>query len=132
MMKFMSINCEKDNELKLVDIELGESKANLLRKGSFKSIALKILSLKVAAHLKWDLDILERKISLPMQLILLQDLFYITGDVIVEIPTLPEFSVSTVSDQLLFTIVLYHRWHIRAIIYRALYNKQTKQQFIHM
>lgn len=129
----MGINSDqKENDAKVIDVETNDTKSGLMRKWSYKSIALKILSLKVAAYLKWDLDILERKIPLPMQLTLLQDLFYVSGDVVVEIPGLPEFNVSNVSDHMLFTIVLYHRWHIRAIIFRALYNKQTKQQFIHM
>lgn len=93
---------------------------------------MKILALKVATHLKWDLDILERKLPLPIQMTLLQDLIYVTSDMTIEIPAVPEFSLQTITDQALFTIVLYHRWHIRAITYRALNNKQSKQQFLHM
>lgn len=129
----MTINSEqKENEVKIVDAESNDAKSTTTNKWTHRNLALKILSLKVAAHLKWDLDILEKKLPLPIQLTLLQDLLYITSDLIVEIPAVPEFSLQPISDQVLFTIVLYHRWHIRAIIYRALNNKQTKQQFLHM
>lgn len=129
----MTINSDqKETEAKAIDAELNDIKSNSTIKWCHKSLALKILSLKVAAYLKWNLDILEKKLPLPIQLTLLQDLFYITSDVTVEIPTIPEFFIETASDQFLFTLVLYHRWHLRAIIYRALSNKQPKQQLLHM
>lgn len=129
----MTINSEqKENEVKIVDTESNDAKSSTAIKWTHRNLALKILSLKIAAHLKWDLDVLEKKLPLPIQLTLLQDLLYITSDLIVEIPTIPEFTIHPISDQVLFTIVLYHRWHIRAIIYRALNNKQSKQQFLHM
>ncbi|OAD62741.1 Integrator complex subunit 8 [Eufriesea mexicana] len=133
IIKFMTINSEhKENEVKIVDAESTDAKPNTAVKWTHRNLALKILSLKVAAHLKWDLDILEKKLPLPIQLTLLQDLLYITSDLTVEIPIIPEFTMHPISDQVLFTIVLYHRWHIRAIVYRALNNKQSKQQFLHI
>ncbi|KAL2741275.1 integrator complex subunit 8 isoform X1 [Vespula maculifrons] len=132
IIKFITINSDqKESDTKSTDVEVNETKSSMT-KWSHKNLALKILSLKVAAHLKWNLDILEKKLPLPIQVTLLQDLFYITTDTIVEIPAIPDFSIHNVSDQALFTIVLYHRWHIRAIIYRALNNKQSKQQFLHI
>ncbi|KAL6425116.1 hypothetical protein ACFW04_009417 [Cataglyphis niger] len=133
IIKFMTIHSDqKETESKTIDTELNDIKSNGTTKWCHKNLALKILSLKVAAYLKWDLDILEKKLPLPIQLTLLQDLFYITADVTVEIPTIPEFFIETASDQFLFTLVLYHRWHLRAIIYRALSNKQPKQQLLHI
>ena len=129
----MTINSDqKETEPKTIDVESNDVKSNGTNKWTHRNLALKILSLKVAAYLKWDLDVLEKKLPLPIQLTLLQDLFYITADVAVEIPTIPEFFMETVSDQLLFTLVLYYRWHLRAIICRALSNKQPKQQLLHM
>ncbi|KAH0567519.1 integrator complex subunit 8 [Cotesia glomerata] len=133
MIKFMSINSDsRDSEVKIIDFESSESKITNNKKYSHKSVALKILSLKIGAYFKWDLDILEIKLPLPMQLTFLQDLFYITGDFIIELPGRPEFDIATVSDQFLFTLVLYHRWHIRATVNKALNNKQSKPQFIHI
>lgn len=61
-----------------------------------------------------------------MQLTLLQDLFYIVMDIIVEIPVIPEVPLDNISDHVLFTLVLYHRWLLKAIVYKALSNKQQK------
>ncbi|KAK0179235.1 hypothetical protein PV327_008044 [Microctonus hyperodae] len=133
IIKFISINNEqKDNDIKIVETESNDLKPNGYKKNSYRSVALKILSLKVAAHLKWNLDILETKLPLPMQLIFLQNLFQITGDIALEIPSVPEFPIDSLTDQLLFTVVLYHRWHLRSIVNRALNNKQSKPQFIHI
>ncbi|XP_066594619.1 integrator complex subunit 8 [Prorops nasuta] len=133
IIKFITINSEqKDNDLKIVDAEINDTKTNNLNKWTHKNLALKILSLKIAAHLKWDLEILEKKLPLTIQMTLFQDLFYFAVDVIVEIPSIPEFSINNITDQTLFTIVLYHRWLLRAIVYRALNNKQSKQQFHHI
>ncbi|GAB1866809.1 Integrator complex subunit 8 [Camponotus japonicus] len=133
IIKFMTINSEqREIEAKTIETELNDIKSNGAAKWCHKNLALKILSLKVAAYLKWDLDILEKKLPLPIQLTLLQDLFYITAEVTVEIPTIPEIFIETASDQVLFTLVLYHRWLLRAIIYRALSNKQPKQQLLHI
>lgn len=116
-----------------MEVDLTEVKQPVAAtKWSHKSVALKILSLKVVAYLKWDLDLLEKKLPLPMQLTLLQDLFFIAADAIVEVPDVPDFPLENVSDQVLFTLVLYHRWHLRAIVHRALSNKQNKQQFVHV
>lgn len=129
----MTINSEqRDLEPKTIETELNDIKSNGSAKWCHKNLALKILSLKVAAYIKWDLDVLEKRLPLPIQLTLLQDLFYITADVTVEIPTIPEIFIETASDQVLFTLILYHRWLLRAIIYRALSNKQPKQQLLHM
>lgn len=133
IIKFISINNEqKDNDIKMVETDSSDLKPNSHKKSSYRSVALKILSLKVAAHLKWNLDKLETKLPLPMQLIFLQNLFQITGDIALEIPNVPEFPIDSLTDQLLFTVVLYHRWHLRSIVNRALNNKQSKPQFIHM
>ncbi|XP_046611926.1 integrator complex subunit 8 isoform X1 [Neodiprion virginianus] len=132
IVKFMTINLEqRDSDVKTVDVDTNEQMQNL-NKWSLKNLALKILSLKVAAYLKWDLDSLETKLSLPMQISLLQDLFYVVTETIVEIPMIPEYQLNSMSDQLLFTVVLYHRWHLRAIVCKSLNSRQIKQPFAHI
>ncbi|XP_033225261.1 integrator complex subunit 8 [Belonocnema kinseyi] len=133
IIKFMTINNEqKDTEVKIIESESNDAIGNLPPNWSHKNLALKILSLKIAAFLRWDLDIIEKKLPLPIQVNLLQDLFFITTDAIVEIPGVPDYPLNNMSEQLLFTIVLYHRWHLRAITYRALNSRQAKQQFPHI
>lgn len=128
----MTINNEhKDPEIKIIDGESIDAISNTTPNWTHKNLALKILSLKVFAYLKWDLEIIEKKLPLPLQVNLLQDLFFMTSDAIVEIPGIPDYPLKTVSSQLLFTIILYHRWHLRAIIFRALNNRQSKPPFLH-
>ncbi|XP_031784985.1 integrator complex subunit 8 isoform X1 [Nasonia vitripennis] len=126
IIKFMTINAEQNNEVKVIENDANEIKINVVNKWTYKNLALKILSLKVAAYLKWDLESLQKKIPLQMQLTLLQDLFFITMDAVVEIPAVPETKAKEASDRALFTLVLYHRWLLRAIVFRALNNKQQK------
>ncbi|XP_012265327.2 integrator complex subunit 8 [Athalia rosae] len=133
MIKFMTINFEqRENDVKAIEADPNEPKQSTPHKWSLKNLALKILSLKVAAYLKWDLDTLETKLPLPLQISLLQDLFYIATDNVVEIPMIPDFSRDAMIDQVLFTVVLYYRWHLRAIVYKSLNNRQAKQPFIHI
>lgn len=134
MIKFITISSnQKDNDLyvKIIDVETNEVKPITNVKWNQRNVALKILALKVAAYLQWDLDILEKKLPLPIQLIFLQDLFYITTDMIIEIPNLPEFSMNAMLDQTLFCTVLYHRWLLRAMIHRSLNNNKYSKQYLH-
>jgi integrator complex subunit 8 len=126
----MTINAEQNNDNKVIENDISDTKINVISKWTYKNLALKILSLKVAAYLKWDLELLQKKLPLQMQLTLFQDLFYITMDIIVEIPLVPEYSANNISDRDLFTLILYHRWLLKAIVFRALNNKQPKL-FIH-
>ena len=125
----MNINAKQNNEVK-VENDTNEVKVNTVNKWTYKNLALKILSLKVAAHLKWNLGLLQKNLPLQMQITLLQDLFFITMDATVEIPAVPEHPPSTASDRVLFTLILYHRWLLRTIFFRALvihvYSKQQK------
>lgn len=122
----MTINADQSNEVRIIENQndANELKVNSVPKWSYKNLALKILSLKLAAYLKWDLELLQKKLPLQMQLTLWQDLFYITMDKIVEVPNVPEIHPNSTSDRALFTMVLYHRWLLRAIVFRALNNKQ--------
>lgn len=126
----MTINAEQNTEVKVAENDTNDTKVNVVTKWTYKNLALKILSLKVAAYLNWDLELLQKKLPLQMQITLLQDLFYITMDTIVEIPAVPETPLDTASDRVLFTLLLYHRWLLGAIVSRALYNKQPKP-FVH-
>ncbi|KAJ8673706.1 hypothetical protein QAD02_004968 [Eretmocerus hayati] len=126
IIKFMTINADQSNDVKVVENEANNTKVNPVNKWTYKNLALKILSLKVTAYLEWDLDVLQKKLPLQMQVTLFQDLFYIVMDLVVEIPVVLEDQPDTASDRVLFTLVLYHRWLLRAIIYRSLNNIQLK------
>ncbi|CAL1286239.1 unnamed protein product [Larinioides sclopetarius] len=81
-------------------------------KESKKKLALKLLALKVAAFLHWDLNILEKKLPLTMQQALLTELLKISGGD-------PNFNAMTASDFTgdgLFACILYNTWVLRAVI----------------
>jgi integrator complex subunit 8 len=64
IVKFLSIAPDtKEAESKQSETESSESNKNEVpgTKRSYKYLALKILALKVAAFLKWDLNVLERR-----------------------------------------------------------------------
>ena len=64
-----------------------------------KSSALRILTLKVAAFLKWDLELLESKLPMTMQLIIVEELR----------------KMCQASECQNFADILYHRWILRSL-----------------
>ncbi|NWX21027.1 INT8 protein, partial [Aegotheles bennettii] len=85
---------------------------------------LKLLALKVAAHLRWDLDILEKSLSVPVLNMLLNELLCIskvppgTKHVDVDLSSLPPTTA--------MAILLYNRWAIRTIVQSSFPVKQVK------
>ncbi|KAH0517615.1 Integrator complex subunit 8 [Microtus ochrogaster] len=85
---------------------------------------LKLLALKVAAHLKWDLDILEKSLSVPVLNMLLNELLCIskvppgTKHVDMDLAALPPTTA--------MAILLYNRWAIRTIVQSSFPVKQAK------
>ncbi|KFM04954.1 Integrator complex subunit 8 [Aptenodytes forsteri] len=85
---------------------------------------LKLLALKVAAHLKWDLDVLEKSLSVPVLNMLLNELLCIskvppgTKHVDVDLSSLPPTTA--------MAILLYNRWAIRTIVQSSFPVKQVK------
>uniref|UniRef100_A0A182YDD3 INTS8 TPR repeats domain-containing protein n=1 Tax=Anopheles stephensi TaxID=30069 RepID=A0A182YDD3_ANOST len=101
-----------------------------------KQLALKVLALKVAAYMRWDLDKLERAVSVPLQIQLLADLCSITAGKMVILPS------SLLQDPTLigtdgskhsfnFALTLYHRWVLRAQVLRAAVIKNIKSNSNH-
>ncbi|XP_001368856.1 integrator complex subunit 8 isoform X2 [Monodelphis domestica] len=85
---------------------------------------LKLLALKVAAHLKWDLDTLEKSLSVPVLNMLLNELLCIskvppgTKHVDMDLSTLPPTTT--------MAILLYNRWAIRTIVQSSFPIRQVK------
>lgn len=85
---------------------------------------LKLLALKVAAHLKWDLDILEKSLSVPVLNMLLNELLCVskvppgTKHVDMDLAALPPTTA--------MAILLYNRWAIRTIVQSSFPVKQAK------
>ncbi|KAM4706013.1 integrator complex subunit 8 [Rhinophrynus dorsalis] len=86
---------------------------------------LKLLALKVAAHLKWDLDVLEKSLSVPVLNMLLNELLCVskvppgTKHVDLDLPSLPPTTV--------MAVMLYNRWAMRTIVQSSFPVKPVKQ-----
>ncbi|KAI8039679.1 integrator complex subunit 8 [Drosophila gunungcola] len=82
-----------------------------------KQLALKILELKVATWLKWDLDALEKNLPVIMQLALLRDLCTISYGCTLSIPLPSDFDlkISTTGNERAarFALTIYHRLLLR-------------------
>ncbi|XP_026726032.1 integrator complex subunit 8 [Trichoplusia ni] len=99
---------------------------------SRKQLALKILALKVAATLHWNLDIFEEKLPPQIQQQFMQDLVYVTTDAAFAIPPQEIPADLLQKPQVQFALILYHRWIIRFPVKAALYAKSNKMSYIHM
>ncbi|GAB6031163.1 Integrator complex subunit 8 [Chamberlinius hualienensis] len=114
---------ENDNEIK--EMKLNEKK---------KDAALKLLALKVAAHIKWDLGIIQSKLSMTMQNSLLSYLLYVclTKEFIgrfhpkIHLECL-EGDLDSIKDEVYFSIVLFHRWCARTLLADSVIVKPVKQ-----
>uniref|UniRef100_A0A182JBU6 INTS8 TPR repeats domain-containing protein n=1 Tax=Anopheles atroparvus TaxID=41427 RepID=A0A182JBU6_ANOAO len=121
---------QSQNDVTTPDPEVGPFKAEGL-KYSKKQLALKILALKVAAFIRWDLDKLERFLTVARQVQLLCDLCSITAGKMVTLPLSlvhesPAVGPEGSSHSLTFALTLYHRWVLRAQVIRAAVIKNMK------
>lgn len=136
--KFLSIAPE--NQSTLVDVTPSDIESALnANEGlniGLKQLALKILTLKVASKLKWDLGIFERNLSLQKQVQLLSDLCSVSSDKLVNLPLShvheclmgPNGSKSALN----FALTLYHRWVLRAQVLKEIPSRIFKQGISHV
>lgn len=99
-------------------------------------MALKILGLKVASHLKWNLQVLEKNLSLQKQVQLLSDLCSVTSGKMVNLPLSLVHECQLGPDgtkgAFNFALTLYHRWVLRAQVLKEIPPRIFKQGFSHM
>ncbi|XP_044746312.1 integrator complex subunit 8 [Coccinella septempunctata] len=117
----MKIQNESDNgetnNMNTVDISSEKPKY------SNKNIALKLLSLKIVAYIKWDLGQI-RLLPFKTQMALIQDLLYFTNDrKLVEIPLVDN---QWNNSEHLFALLMYHRWMLNVTMNRITTNWQLK------
>ncbi|CAH1117237.1 unnamed protein product [Phaedon cochleariae] len=117
----LRINPESETA-EIIDVETNNGKL----KPPAKTVALKILALKVGAYLKWNL-VQIRRLPFKTQINLLQDLMYFTNDKkTVEIPNVEEEDVNTASPPYLFALLLFHRWLLNTSMHRITSHWQTR------
>ncbi|XP_047540457.1 integrator complex subunit 8 [Vanessa atalanta] len=97
-----------------------------------KQLALKILALKVAATLNWNLDIFETKLPPQTQQQLMQDLVYMATDTAFAVPPQEISPELLQKPQVQFALTLYHRWVLRFPVKATLHSKSLKMSFVHM
>lgn len=97
-----------------------------------KQFAQKILSLKFAAHLRWDLVTLERHLTLQKQVQLLGDLCSVSAGKLISLPMAEDVALGTVvgadgnESALRFALALYHRWVLRTQLLKELPARLAK------
>ncbi|TDG41538.1 hypothetical protein AWZ03_012044 [Drosophila navojoa] len=98
-----------------------------------KQLALKILELKVATWLRWDLDALEKGLPVIMQLGLLRDLCTISYGRIVSIPFHSDFDlkISPTGNERAarFALTIYHRMVLRLQLIKDSALKSPRSMF---
>ncbi|XP_013167151.1 PREDICTED: integrator complex subunit 8 [Papilio xuthus] len=99
---------------------------------SRKQLALKILALKIAATLHWNLDVFETKLPPQIQQQLMQDLVYVATDTAFAVPPQEIPTELLNKPQVQFALTLYHRWILRFPVKAALFAKSTKMPFVHV
>lgn len=122
--QFLSIFPENQqvNDLNSPDVDLSKNEGLLYHR---KYLALKILALKVAGFLKWNL---EKSLPLQKQVQILSDLCSITCGRIVNLPLSLVHEVQAIGSDcnkaaLNFALTLYHRWVLRSQVLKGSYTK---------
>ncbi|XP_051811420.1 integrator complex subunit 8-like [Acanthochromis polyacanthus] len=85
---------------------------------------LKLLALKVAAHMKWDLDSLEKGLTIPVLNMLLNELLCVS-----KVPPgvkHVDLDLSALPPTTAMAVIIYNRWAIRTIVLSSFPEKQTK------
>ncbi|XP_068603352.1 integrator complex subunit 8 [Brachionichthys hirsutus] len=85
---------------------------------------LKLLALKVAAYMKWDLNVLEKGLTIPVLNMLLNELLCVS-----KVPPgvkHVDLDPSTLPPTTAMAVVIYNRWAIRTIVLSSFPEKQTK------
>ncbi|XP_018606035.1 integrator complex subunit 8 [Scleropages formosus] len=85
---------------------------------------LKLLALKVSAHLKWDLDVLEKGLSIPVLNMLLNELLCVS-----KVPPgvkHVDLDLSSLPPTTAMAVLIYNRWAIRTIVLSSFPEKQAK------
>ncbi|KAL0269326.1 UNVERIFIED_CONTAM: hypothetical protein PYX00_007105 [Menopon gallinae] len=123
MIKFLTVDDKEkiclDEEGEELESELSNSKFNK------RSLAIKILAVKVFAFLHWDLANLDSMLPPVLQVSLLDSILYISTEDEFCIHTHNSKDFSQWDKQAIFAITLYHRWVLKAYTTLSLITKQT-------
>lgn len=138
MSEFLGISCpessQQANEISSPDSDSSNKLESLSLKLGRKQLALKILSLKVASFLDFNLDTFEKFLPIQKQVQLLSDLCSISSGRLVNLPLslVHEVPLSSEGNKsaLNFALTLYHRWLLRAHVLKG--NAAKAKPFVHI
>ncbi|XP_045513039.1 integrator complex subunit 8 [Pieris brassicae] len=136
--EFLSVDAKNQNSKlsdRVVDVDGPSSPAPstpTVLQFTRKQLALKILALKVAPTLNWNLDILEKKLPPHIQQQLMQDLVFMATDTAFAVPPLEIQSDVLQQLHVQFALTLYHRWVLRFPVKSALFMKSSKLPYAHL
>ncbi|XP_051519119.1 integrator complex subunit 8 isoform X2 [Myxocyprinus asiaticus] len=85
---------------------------------------LKLLALKVSAHLRWDLNVLEKGLTIPVLNMLLNELLCVS-----RVPPgvkHVDLDLSSLPPTTAMAVLVYNRWAIRTIVLSSFPEKQIK------
>lgn len=118
-----SENSQQVNEISSPDSDSLNKLESLSLKLGRKQLALKILSLKVASFLNFNLNTFEKSLPVQKQIQLLSDLCSISSGRLVNLPLslVHEVPLSQEGNKsaLNFALTLYHRWLLRAHVLKG-------------
>lgn len=126
-----SLNVSEKNNSKVIDVE-GTEAPNGSEPKTRKSLALKILALKCAAHLKWNFQLLENRVPLTLQQLLYQDLLFFSENGKVDIKSHISLDFREASPHTIFAVSTYHRWVLWALKSIQIITKPNKVLHIPM
>lgn len=139
MSEFLGISSPTENSQQVNEINSPDSDSlnkveSLSLKIGRKQLALKILSLKVASYLNFNLDTFEKFLPIQKQIQLLSDLCSISSGRLVNLPLslvheVP-LSIEGNKSALNFALSLYHRWLLRAHVLKG--NATKTKPFVHI
>jgi integrator complex subunit 8 len=102
MFEFLNIipseNSQQNNEVSSPDADSLNKLESLPLKLGRKQLALKILALKVASYINWNLTVIEKNLPIQKQVQLLSDLCSITSGRVVNLPLSLVYEVPVSSD----------------------------------
>ncbi|KAK7115409.1 integrator complex subunit 8-like [Littorina saxatilis] len=97
---------------------------------SRKVKALRVLALKVAASLRWDLSVLEKSVPTPIVQAMLIELLKVAAPDVIDCIHSPDLEDTTMSDSALFAVHLFHRWCVRSVVRDSFPSRPVKQNFV--
>ncbi|XP_065215159.1 integrator complex subunit 8 [Planococcus citri] len=98
-------------------------------KCSKRHLSMKVLALKIVAYWKWNLEVIESKLPLQLQYVLLRDLLCLLSDDFDQNLLIPAMhhtlNFEMLRDEQIFAISLYHRWTLHIIINSPMLSKNV-------